>query len=380
MAQIGGAKTVAPKQIKKRTKKTQPEAADTLDAPKVRRPPPSTNVSSPVRRRKKARVSQFIDDEATDDGDDDDSAEEANGPLHANGYEKDNFVVSDGRDDDEEEHFNPVRYLPRQRQRQRTLDELGPPISRDTTLAEANIVDIHEDLIDVFMPQAKELEENIRNAKGLRRNLFTEQHLRQMIIKWTTTVGKMRQIPGINIDSVDRYGARFVPLIKRYQTQYKEIMGEEGDDGDLEPASRPAPVRQVPGPVRPEVVELLSSDDDGFDEEEEEEEEEQGLQSSKYFGQGASGGGHQSKRVEKWHETFDQLSQQPASKKGKRPFTRKASGSRGSFARGRSNAGVTKRKASSGGSRRTSGGSAKSKAPRGGGSRGASSGIGLMPV
>ncbi|EON97883.1 putative helicase musn protein [Phaeoacremonium minimum UCRPA7] len=378
MAQVGGAKTVVPKQAKKRSKRAQAEAAegvDLLDAPQVRRPPPSTNVSSPIRKRKKARVNQFIDDEATD-GDEQglDSAEDAGGPLHINGYEKDNFVVSDD-DDDEDEHFNPVRYVPRQRQR--TLDELGPPISRDTAFAEANIPDIHQDIIHHFLPEAKELEEKIRNGRGLQRILFTEQHLRQMAIRWTTTLDKMRQIPGINVDNVDRYGSKLVPLIKQYHGQYKEIMGEEVEDDEPRVLTRAPAARQIPGPVRPEVVELLSSDEDGFDDAEDEDDD---LESSRFFGQGASGSGPPSREVEKWHEKFAQLSQPSASKKGKRPFARKASGSRSNFARGRSSGGVTKRKASSGGSRRTSGGPSRTKASKVGAGRGSFSGIGLMPL
>ncbi|KAB5536470.1 hypothetical protein GE09DRAFT_971474 [Coniochaeta sp. 2T2.1] len=235
------------------------EDPDPTPAPKKRAPrkkkgndttklPPSTNISSPLKapaRKRKARAPVLdMEDEETD--------EEPTGPVHASGYEDDGFVVDD---DDSDNDFEPVRSSKAPpRRRQQTLDELGPAISRDARLMEANLNDIHADIIPVFVDAAKTLEEQLRNKSGLRRNLFMEQHYREMIIRWTTTVAKMRKIPGIDVEKVDTYGQKFLPLIKRYHSQYQEMMGET-----------PAPTigktsRTVSG--NHDLIDLVTSDDE----------------------------------------------------------------------------------------------------------------------
>jgi bloom syndrome protein len=392
-------------------------------APKKRAPrkkktdvPPSTNISSPVmaparQRKAKAPAVPVLDAE------DEESDEEPTGPLHANGYEDDGFVVDDDLTDDD---FEPVRSsMAPPRRRQQTLDELGPAISRDARLVEANLNEIHEEVIPVFVDAAKKLEEQLRNKNGLRRNLFTEQQYREMVIRWTTTVAKMRRIPGIDAEKVDNYGQKFVPLIKQYHSQYQEMMGEspaptigkstrtvsgnhecidlvssDGEDEDAEPAGH--------------MAEEVPEDEYEFDDDDDDDE---ALESSRYFdgppqpasrstfqprggaSSRARGGGRGGNTSSAW--------------KGKKSFGgRKASGGAGSRGGGggyggrrtSGGGGVSKRKTSSGGgsSRGGRGGGAAAAAGRGkaaaagkkvthagfggGGGGGGGGGIPMMPI
>lgn len=358
-----------------------PAAAPKKRAPKKKtgdasKLPPSTNISSPLKapaRKRKAKVPVL-------DAEDEETDEEPNGPLHANGYEDDGFVVGD--DDLSDDGFEPVRTsLAPPRRRQQTLDELGPAISRDARLKEANLNEIHEDIIPVFVEAAKTLEEQLRNKSGLRRNLFTEQHYREMIIRWATTVAKMRRIPGIDAEKVDNYGQKFIPLIKRYHAQYQEMMGET-------PAlTIGRSTRTVSG--NHECIDLVSSeeedeDDDPVDKvaeqgpgeqydfEDDDDDDDEDLEASRYFN----------------------APPQPASRSAASSFQpRGGASSRGkgrgsnstSWGRGGSKKSYTGRKASGGsrgggyGSRRSSGtgGVSKRKASSGsGGSRGGRGGGG----
>ena len=106
--------------------------------------PQSTNVSSPIQaatRRRNVRVS---------DGN-------QNFALHSNGYERDDFVVSDLEvqsaedSDNEEDAFEPIREAGRpQRSRKR---ELGPPITTDEKLDRLN--ETHRMVVEDFMINAK---------------------------------------------------------------------------------------------------------------------------------------------------------------------------------------------------------------------------------
>ncbi len=340
--------------------------------------------------RKRQKENLILDQDDVEENDDG-----PHGPLHANGYEKDDFVISDG--EASEDDFEPMRPLPKRRQQ--TLEELGGPISRDSRLAEANIDPIHADIIPFFVEEAKRREEQLRNKKGLRRAIFTERHFREMAIGWTSTLERMGRIPGISADNVDQFGAAFVPLIERFHAQYRDMMGSDiGSDNRQ---------HETGGRSTHHVVDLVSSDeDDGlfvdqFDEEEE-------LEASKYFGPPAPApapaSAPQPREVQQWHDQLASLAQtaQPSRnrsgggggggggsgkgsswKSGKRTFGRRASGARVGFPRDRSG-GVTKRKAST--ARKSSSTSAKSggsKASRGAGGikgTGGGSGIDLMPV
>lgn len=385
VVRTGGDKSAAAKATKKKT--TKRKATDEHE--ELARPA-STLVSSPVRRiagksRKGKAVASLFDDEAIAEDDEHDDLEHEP-VLHYNGYEQDDFCVPD----DEEDYFEPVRKTAIKSRRQRTLEELGPPISRAT--GDDVLDDVHGMIVAAFLDDANKLEEELRNNKGYRRPLFTETQLRQMAIRWTTTVDQMRRIPGIKTENVDKFGTKFIPLVLRFYDNYREMMGQDDDDGAMATipgTAGPSSTRRVTEP-QSDIIDLVSDD------EEDDDYEDPGL-SSKYFSGGGGGGGDPIKsRLDDWEERFAATTQvddsAPVSRGGsnarrgsqggsKKNYFRKG-GSRGG---GRSYSGVSKGKG-----RRSSGGSSKAGASRGasragGGGRGgrggsgSGSGIAVMP-
>lgn len=115
--------------------------------------PQSTNVSSPVQAKSKRRANRGLEKE-----------DAGNVARHGNGYERDDFVVSDDNsfrfetdDNEDEAAFEPVRDVGqpvRSRKRQ-----LGPPITTDTKLDRLN--DIHRMMVDTFVAEAKQMSEKV---------------------------------------------------------------------------------------------------------------------------------------------------------------------------------------------------------------------------
>lgn len=264
---------------------------------------------------------------------------------------------------------------------------------------EASIDEIHLDILPVFVDTAKQKEEEIRNNTGQRRNLFTERQYREMAIRWTTTLDEMRRIPGINTENVDKYGSKFLPLVKRYHTQYQEMMGGP-------PPTVGKPGRTVSG--NHDCIDLISSDDDdpyGMEDDNDDDDEEP-MESSRYFAEPASRGeqaeiGQFQARIDR----INSMAQAAGNSKGRSATSggsgsgwrgnragsrgRRTSGGRAPRARsssgpgaGAAGGGIAKRKAS-GGARRggtaARGGRARAGARRPGGGAGGS-GIGMMPI
>lgn len=381
MVRTGGDKSVAAKATKKKPAKRKSATDEHEELAR----PASTLVSSPVRRsagrsRKGKSVANFFDDEAIAEDDEHDNLE-AEGVLHYNGYEQDDFCVPD----DEEDYFEPVHKAVTKSRRQRTLEELGPPISR---AADDDVLDnIHGMIVAAFLDEAKKLEEQLRNNKGFRRPLFTETQLRYMAIRWTTTVDQMRSIPGIKNEHVDKFGTKFVPLVLQFYDNYREMMGQAGGGAmaTIPGTAGPSSARRSTEP-QSDVIDLVSDDDD----DEDDDYEEPGLP-SKYFG-GAAEDPIRS-QLDSWSERFAATTRvddsgparrrprgAAASARGgsKKNYFRKGGG--GSRGGGRSFSGVSKGKG-----RRSSGGSSKAGSSRGGsraggGGRGGSgSGIAVMP-
>lgn len=367
-------------------------------AARSRRPPPSTNVSSPVHsvsksRKAKSAIATFMDEE------DEDVQVALPGTIHKNGYERDDFVVSDHEEDAFEPVHRPSR--PPAQGRQQTLEELGPPISRDPRLSEAGLDDVHRDVVQAFVEKARELEENLRNKHGLRRTLFTEQQFREMAIRWTTSVAHIYTIRGVDKSKVDLYGAKFASLVQQFYTQYKEMMGK---DTVAQSCSAAEMVSQY---QKREVVDLIS-DDEGLpvnyaEEEDEEEdlfvgndEDDEELEASRYFGESAAGLSSRadsvSSSVQQWNKKYDELAKagkknKSSSKSSSGKSASRGSGSSGSsgWNRGKSSYSSKKR----GGPSRSGGSSTGAGVPKrkswGGGSRkvgsgsGSGSGISTMP-
>ncbi|OTB15562.1 hypothetical protein K445DRAFT_317820 [Daldinia sp. EC12] len=323
---------------------------------------PSTNVSSPVLgkdRKQKGKAAMVSEEE---DSDDDYS-------RFSNGYAKDGFVVPDDSDDDFE-----AMPPPRSRARsQRTT--LGPPISNDARMDNAELSGLHDDIIHSFLKEAKDLEEKIRNSKNLRLPIFTEQQLREMAIRWTVSLDKMHRIPGINNDQVDRYGNKMLPLIRQYHERYKEIM------------SQMSPRATATASGSRDVVDLVSTDDDMDDIEDDAEDLDDPGARSSYFASPAEhiGRGATASRARSTPSAA-RPSKASTWRGNKKPFQRRSSG--GSV-RGSKPYGGVKKKASTS-SRKTTSSTAFGGSKRAGKSTGASgssrartqgvsrSGIGLM--
>jgi len=355
---------------------------------KKKEAPPSTNVSSPVRTATKKRkgVALVLEQEDEEEG------EESHGPLRTSGYEKDDFVVSDG-DVSDGEHFAPMQVARRRstytKARQQTLEELGGPIVRDAFLDEANLDEIHADIANAFVDEARRLEEQLRNANGLRRVLFTERHLRAMAVAWTDTLDAMRDIAGINPDNVAQFGPKFVPVIRRFHAQYQEMMGSPA--GASPPRARPAAAAAAAA-VEPahDVVDLCSDSD--FDDSDDDNDD--AGEQSVYFSSVPPP--PRDAEVTAWHAEQERLASQPVAKGRAAAPARGRNASGGSGSRGGARpwrgggrrsfsakgAGVAKRARKASGASGRSGAAARfggARGGRGGGSHGGS-GIGLMPM
>ena len=314
-----------------------------------------------------------------DDDDDEDDERDVGQELHASGYARDNFVVSDEEAEEDAFEPRPPRRHPQPQRRQQTLDEVGPPITRDTRLEEAGLDEIHRDIVQAFVDRAQQMEENLRNKHGLRRPLFTDQQYREMAIRWTTTVAQMYTIRGVDKSKVDSYGSKFASLVQQFHDQYQEIMGG--------PAQSFSAVELGPRERRKrEVVDLISDDEDGSDrggrfdadDYEQEVEDEENLESSRYF---ADGGANRAPplnqpgtaAVEQWHKRLEELNKSTKPKAshsgdggsmtsggyrrgGKKSFSRykggrggpSRGGGGGSFSGAPTTGGITKRKGSVG--------------------------------
>ncbi|KAJ0143393.1 Prefoldin subunit 6 [Fusarium oxysporum f. sp. albedinis] len=98
----------------------------------------------------------------------------------------------------------------------------GLPIFITAELEDLN--EIHRDIVDGFVQEAKVAEEKIRKRTGLRSPLFTEKELQVMAIRWTTSLNKMSKIPGIQPDKVIIHGPDVLRILRRYYSGYREVM------------------------------------------------------------------------------------------------------------------------------------------------------------
>ena len=301
--------------------------------------------------------------------------------MHGNGYAKDGFVVdSDGSEDSDENIFE-ERSLPPSRAR--PIRPVGPPISRDAQAAADN--DAHQFMVEDFEAEASRMAEEIKNDKNLQRPIFSLQNIRDMALKWTLSLDEMKGIPNIDAAKVDRYGRTFLPIIKKFHDQYKEMMGPAAADHS--------------------IIDLVSSDAEMMDFDLEEVEGE----NSRFFGDPEPERRPQPQRaadVVAFHSNLDDMmknSQASSSRtrsspgpkgrggkafgRGKKSYPRRSSG--GYAKGGKSSAGVAKKKAPS---RRQANGPARSASSvflpnrsghgggRGGGGGGSQATIGLMPL
>ncbi|RDA94471.1 hypothetical protein CP533_2296 [Ophiocordyceps camponoti-saundersi (nom. inval.)] len=361
----------------KSTKAKSKTANKTSKAKKSRESPPvqSTYVSSPTMDRRQSRIWQW------GSGDEEDGL-----PTTSNGYVNDGFVVSDeemreAEDDGDEEAFEP---LPKHRPARpaarsvvgpRSKKPLGPQITVDERLG--SLSEIHQDLVNAFVLEAQKVEERIRNAKELRRPLFTERDFREMAMNWTTSLDKMSGIPGIDVQKVAEHGPKLLPLLRQHYDLYQQILAAGGVDED--------------------IVDLISSEMEADDDMED---VKTGEEDSHYFNAPPQPPPPLRADVQAFHNRLQGLESQQASgqsrssnkssyRGGGRKFSGKRWQKRGAGGGGGNGNGSSssRRKGGYGSSRRASGSSTR---PAAGGAGGASKrdgklvkksgGIGLMPL
>jgi bloom syndrome protein len=240
-------------------------------------------------------------------------------------------LASDGSED---EDFEPIREARRRSAFSSARPQLGPPITRDQRIDEANLSKIHRNLIPHFVIAAKKIEEKIRNEKGRRKTIFNEENLREMVINWTITVNEMLEIRDINKDYVKAFGPRFLPLIQDYHDRYESMMGRQ-DDRDIDENHQ-------------NVIEISTDSDD---------EDDECGQMSGYFTQSAE--------VQAFNESVAlagaQSSQQPTRTAPPKPQARPKLGDRGgrggsSYSGSYSGSGSARGRSTGRGGRRGSGG------------------------
>lgn len=253
------------KSAKVTAKKTKKKAGS--EAP--RELPMSTNVSSPVqaasKRKKPLRQADLRD-------------------MHANGYQRDDFVVDDaseyGEEDDDEEAFDPPpRNTRKARKTHKTYKEVGPPITTDVVMDRLN--DAHRMVLEDFLVRAEAKGKEIQRKKAMKMVPFTNTALREMVMQWTETPEQMLdKVPNIDADRVETYGKLFGKMVTEARVKYEELLrdaegiapDDESDDGPEDKHNQ-------------NVIDLVSDDEEygdlpsGMEEEEEEEEGEQ----SSYF-------------------------------------------------------------------------------------------------
>lgn len=289
----------------------------------------STYVSSPINKRRKRT--------AVVDSDDDSGL-----PTTSHGYANDGFVVSDEEMENEaeedvagEEAFEP---LPQHRPAKPTTSK---PSSKKTPRPEPiaskhklqDLPDIHQDVVDAFVQEARQLEERIRNRLGLRRPMFTDTHLQEMAINWTTSIDRMSRIPGIDVDRVKEVGPKLIQMLNVYYDSYREIAGTEA--GAAASTSN----------LDQEIVDLISSD---LDIDEDEEESMGGGEDSHYFSSKPAAD------VQAFNDRLQILNSQPSQSRG-----RSSSYSRGGGSKKFSGKKWSKKGAAAGGSQRRSSGSGR---------------------
>ncbi|KAL7924297.1 hypothetical protein ACQKWADRAFT_287922 [Trichoderma austrokoningii] len=314
----GGSKQTKAKKTKASKKQKEPAAAVQ-----------STYVSSPINRRKKRAA-------------DIDSDDESNLPMTSGGYVKNGFVVSD---EEAEEHEEAFESLPQHWPAKPTSRPVSKKTARPKPIPSKHkmqdLPDIYQDVVNNFVQDARQLEERIRNKLGLRRPMFTDTHLQEMAINWTTSIERMSRIPGIDVDRVQEVGPKLIQLLNKYHTSYREIATAVVGTG-----------ASISNNLDQEIVDLISSDIDP----DEDEEEEEGGEASHYFSSKPTAD------VQAFHDRLQTLTSQPSQPRGKSSY------SRGGGSRKFSGKKWPRRGGAAGGSSRRGGGSGR----RGGGSAGGS--------
>jgi bloom syndrome protein len=195
----------------------KPRAKETAakKSKKARTEYPSTNVSSPIRAPKQT-IRQYAYKE--DDDEDDETFDAPRHPVRkkkARGYEDDGFVVDD---DDFDKEFAPVRVA--KPTKTAKVKRPGPPIPSADERVDAMDDKQQCTFID-FMTGARKLRREITAEKGHREPIFNDTVLQNMGLELPTDLDEMSCLPGIKQEMLERYGKRFMPLIRNSKRLYR---------------------------------------------------------------------------------------------------------------------------------------------------------------
>lgn len=216
--------------------------------------PQSTNVSSPIQAptSRGSRLARNLVDEQDTESEMDDAFTSERGTKNGRGYQNDDFCVDDDVDDDFafEDVPDPQPARKTARPRTKPRPRLSSPITKDPQLQ--NIDEIHRDVIDEFVREAKMECQKIVKQKQLRTVPFTDTMLRDMALVFPQTKDAiLEDIPNTDPAKVELYGDKFLRLIQKHQ----EILEKRKEMN-----------RPVHDPNRELVITIEDDDDDEADE------------------------------------------------------------------------------------------------------------------
>jgi bloom syndrome protein len=201
-------------QVRSSPRKSRAKEPAAKKTKKQRTEIPSTNVSSPIRAPKQ-KIRQYAYNGDYDD--EDDAFDVPRHPTHkqrAHGFEVDDFVAND---DDIDGDFPPIRVA--RPSKSAKSKALGHPITTDERVDELN--DEQQCTFIDFMTGARKLRREIMAEKGHREPIFNDTVLQEMGLELPTDVDEMQVIPGIRPEMVNRYGKRFLPLVRNSRELYR---------------------------------------------------------------------------------------------------------------------------------------------------------------
>lgn len=180
--------------------------------------------------------------------------------------------------EDDDDYFEPIREgasIAVHKARQLEARQLGPPIQEDERMKDLS--EKQRDIVNIFVPEAKQLFKGIQLKKDLRAQPFSDTILREIAIRVPTNQRELLRVPGINAEMAKIYGSEVFTLLDRI-IQYsehgllavispkakprgsrrKQIVDE--DDADNTSAAENSEVPQDPNHRIVEFVDLTFSD------------------------------------------------------------------------------------------------------------------------
>jgi bloom syndrome protein len=357
---------------------SKPKARTTAKKSKTQEDPP-TNVSSPIAHTKRQKA--VLPDESNDEGYDvydyhDDGQAEVE---ESDAGSMDDFVVGDDfveYDDGAEERFHSHVEAPVPNRK-----GIGNAITADETMSRLSSSDRF--MVEGCVAELSRECRNLMQSYNMRYQPFTETQLREMAIRLPETLAQLRSIDGINSNSVDLLGDRFLKLIKNFKQTRHEFSQPNTTSYALQPpaqSTRKTPSYKPYDPNREEVI-IIDDDDDDFV---------QNLpvsspdfEQSRFFSQRVDPAVEEFNRI---HDLTQRATQttRPTSTLMQAPTLIPARGGGRSRATGRGGASKGRRRSGSRKFMSKRGGSNGSRGRRGGGAgrggSGLNGGIGMMPV